>query len=102
VETLKQATSQISVKLYSSIPTCAIYQTDEKIWVALFWLKTQSANKMNFIIDGTTSNEARTHFIDQIHALDETSIKVDMTSQKLKIPELQSIPNQTVSMFKKI
>ena len=87
-----KAKTRIVLKLYSSLPTCAIYKTDNRAWLALFWLQVQSALRMNFVIEGSSYNDAMHQCDSHIRNVDEVSVAVDLSTDTL--PPIDSLPKQ--------
>ena len=73
-----QIRKRIKLFTYSSLPTCAIYKSDMKIWVAFYWLRAWSDARMNLVVDPCAENLALAHIQEQIENVERISEEIDL------------------------
>ncbi|MGE0408763.1 MAG: hypothetical protein AB7P23_05815 [Amphiplicatus sp.] len=85
----RDAAARIKLYLHRSLPTCAIYRTEQKAWLAFYWLGAQSDARMNIVVDGTVDNPAAAQCAAHFEMLERAAVNVRLDRQE--IPQLPEI-----------
>lgn len=84
-----QIAERLEVRLYTSMPACAIYKLDSVMYIASYWIRGMSAHRLNYVLQGTGAGLATKAYLDHIKELQAASLPVKFQTDD--IPSLKDV-----------
>ncbi len=79
---------RIEVKLYSSMPACAIYKMDSVMYVASYWVRGMSAHRLNYVLQSASPGLSTQTYLRHIEELESASVSVKLGPSE-RLPTLE-------------